>query len=49
MRDGVTLRCEKCKEENYIADRNKKKQVEKLAVKKFCPRCNAHTLHKEKK
>lgn len=49
MRDGVTLRCDKCKEENYIADRNKKKQVEKLALNKYCSRCNSHTLHKEKK
>lgn len=49
MRDGVTLRCENCKEENYIGDRNKKKQVEKLSTKKYCSKCNSHTLHKEKK
>ena len=49
MREGITLRCDVCKEENYIADRNKKQQLEKLATKKHCPKCNGHTLHKEKK
>ncbi|BET37728.1 50S ribosomal protein L33 [Spiroplasma ixodetis] len=49
MRDGLTLRCEVCKEENYIADRNKKTKPEKLETKKHCFRCNQHTLHKEKK
>ncbi|AHF57718.1 MULTISPECIES: 50S ribosomal protein L33 [Spiroplasma] len=49
MREGIILRCDQCKEENYIAKRDKKKHQEKLELKKYCSRCNAHTLHKEKK
>lgn len=48
-REGLTLRCTECKMENYITKKNKKTQVEKLEMKKFCPKCNASTLHKEKK
>ena len=43
------LKCTECGEENYISTRNKKKQPEKLEVKKYCSRCKKMTLHKEKK
>ncbi len=49
MRDDITLKCSECGEENYISTRNKKKQPEKLEVKKYCSRCKKMTLHKEKK
>lgn len=48
-REGFTLRCEVCKEENYISKKNKRLHPEKLEVKKHCSRCNKHTNHKEKK
>ncbi len=48
-REGFILRCEQCKEENYIGKKNKKTQTEKLELKKYCFKCNAHTNHKEKK
>jgi len=49
MRDIVTLACGQCKRRNYTASRNKKKTQEKLELKKYCPFCRAHTLHKETK
>jgi large subunit ribosomal protein L33 len=49
MRDNIILKCTVCGEENYITERNKKNHTEKLEIKKFCPRCNKMTLHKEKK
>lgn len=48
-REGITLRCEECKMENYITKKDKKKQTEKLEVKKYCAKCNKHEMHKEKK
>jgi large subunit ribosomal protein L33 len=48
-REGLTLRCEKCKMENYITKKNKKTHVKKLEIKKYCPKCNNHIKHKEKK
>ena len=48
-RTGIILRCNGCKNENYITKKNKSLQVDKLEVKKFCPNCNSHVNHKEKK
>jgi large subunit ribosomal protein L33 len=49
MREIITLQCGDCKRRNYSSTRNKKKQTEKLEIKKFCPSCRKHTLHKEVK
>ena len=49
MRDLVRLICTECKEENYYTDKNKKLNPERIEMKKYCPRCNKHTIHREKK
>ncbi|MGD0820691.1 MAG: 50S ribosomal protein L33 [Desulfomonilia bacterium] len=49
MRDIITLACSDCKRRNYTSTRNKKKTTDKLEVKKYCPSCRVHTLHKETK
>ena len=49
MRDLVRLVCTECKEENYYTDKNKKLNPERIEMKKYCPRCNKKTAHKEKK
>lgn len=48
-RSYVTLVCTDCKSENYMTSKNKKNTTEKLELKKYCARCNKHTMHKEKK
>jgi len=45
----VKMKCEKCKNINYFTERNKKKLKEKLELKKHCPVCKTHTVHKEMK
>lgn len=45
----VVLACEECKERNYTTVKNKKTIKERLELKKHCPRCNKHTVHKETK
>ncbi len=49
MRDIITLACEACKRRNYTTTKNKRKTPDKLAFKKYCSFCRAHTLHKETK
>jgi large subunit ribosomal protein L33 len=49
MRDIVTLACSECKRRNYNTTRNKKKQTEKLEIKKYCRFCRSHKTHKESK
>ncbi|MBZ4195135.1 50S ribosomal protein L33 [Mycoplasma tauri] len=48
-RDGFTFACTECKMENYISKKNKKNTPEKVELKKYCPKCNASKVHKEKK
>ena len=48
-RGGIALQCTACKEINYLTSKNKKNTEGKLEIKKFCPRCNKTTSHKERK
>jgi large subunit ribosomal protein L33 len=45
----VHLKCTECKNKNYTTTRNRKNSKGKLELKKFCPTCGKHTLHKESK
>jgi len=49
MREIITLQCGDCKNRNYTTTKNKKTQTDKFAIKKFCSKCRAHTVHKEGK
>jgi large subunit ribosomal protein L33 len=49
MRDIIILACNGCKRRNYSTTKNKKKTTERLEMKKFCPSCRAHTVHRETK
>ncbi|MCB5234843.1 MAG: 50S ribosomal protein L33 [Candidatus Cloacimonetes bacterium] len=48
MRDIVILACEECKNRNYTTTRNKRKNPNRLELKKFCPSCRKHTNHKQR-
>ena len=47
MRVIITLACTECKERNYTTEKNKKNDPDRLEVKKYCPRCRKHTIHRE--
>ena len=49
MRDNIQLACGECKRRNYTSTRNKKKQTERLEIRKYCRFCRKHTPHKEVK
>jgi large subunit ribosomal protein L33 len=49
MREILTLACTECKERNYSSMKNKRNTPDKLELKKYCRRCNSHTVHKETK
>jgi large subunit ribosomal protein L33 len=49
VRELVALVCDACKRKNYTTSKNKKTKPEKLALRKFCPSCRTHTVHKESK
>ncbi len=47
MRTKITLACIICHSRNYVVDKNKQTDPQRLERKKFCRVCNKHTLHKE--
>lgn len=49
MREPITLKCTECSEHNYSTSKNKSNTKGRLELKKYCPRCRKHTLHKETK
>lgn len=48
MRENIILKCTECGEENYINTKNKRNHPERMEIKKYCPRCNKKTTHREK-
>ncbi|MDD4308879.1 MAG: 50S ribosomal protein L33 [Candidatus Cloacimonadaceae bacterium] len=48
MRDIIILACEECKNRNYTTTRNKRKHPNRMELKKFCPSCRKHTVHKQR-
>lgn len=44
----IILTCSQCLSRNYVTYRNRSSK-ERLELKKYCPHCNSHTLHKETK
>lgn len=47
MRTMVTLACTDCKRRNYTSTKNKANMPDRMEIKKYCPWCKKHTLHKE--
>ncbi|MBZ0118831.1 MAG: 50S ribosomal protein L33 [Sandaracinaceae bacterium] len=48
-RKRVALVCDECGARNYKTTKARRPDQERLAIKKFCPRCNRHTVHRESK
>ncbi|SDM42364.1 50S ribosomal protein L33 [Halarsenatibacter silvermanii] len=49
MREVITLECEECRSRNYTSKKNSDNDRDRLELKKHCPECMAHTVHKETK
>ena len=48
-RGHVALECTECKERNYLSNKNKRNNPDRIEVKKYCPRERKVTLHRETK
>ncbi|MEE8331665.1 MAG: 50S ribosomal protein L33 [Acidimicrobiia bacterium] len=46
-RPTLNLACEDCKRRNYVTVKNRSNTQDRLELKKFCPWCRHHTLHRE--
>jgi len=45
----ITMACNECKGRNYTSEKNRKNDTGRLELKKYCPRCRKHTMHREGK
>ena len=43
----ITLGCADCRERTYHTSKNRRNDPQRLELKKYCPRCRAHRLHRE--
>lgn len=43
----ITLACNECKMRNYVSEKNRRNDPERLELRKFCPRCRKVTAHRE--
>ena len=48
-REWVWMQCDSCKDLNYRTQIKVVGGVQKVELKKYCPRERAHTLHKTKR
>ena len=49
MTDKIILTCTECVSRNYTSTKYNKTHTARIELKKFCNKCNKHTLHKETK
>lgn len=49
MKEKIILVCSECLSRNYTMTKNKRLNVKRLELNKYCKRCEKHTLHKETK
>jgi large subunit ribosomal protein L33 len=43
----VTLACSECRQRNYLTEKNKRNDPDRLTLRKYCPRCRGHREHRE--
>ena len=48
-RDKITLAGTECEQRKYPTYKKKKNDTERLELKKYCPFCRKHTVHRESK
>ncbi|MCH7488016.1 MAG: 50S ribosomal protein L33 [Chloroflexi bacterium] len=46
-RSVVTLACPDCRGRNYATSKSRRNTPDRLELKKYCPRCRRHQLHRE--
>jgi len=49
IRAAIALACTECSARNYRTTKARKPGSKALEIKKYCPTCNRHTVHRETK
>ena len=48
-REAITLECTECKRRNYMTEKNKRNNTDRLEIKKYCSHCGKRTTQKDTK
>jgi large subunit ribosomal protein L33 len=43
----ITLACTECRERTYTTEKNRRNDPDRIELRKYCPRCRRHRLHRE--
>jgi large subunit ribosomal protein L33 len=43
----IALACGECRLRTYTTSKNKRNDPDRLELRKYCPRCRSHHLHRE--
>ena len=43
----ITMGCTECRERNYTSSKNRRNDTQRLELRKYCPRCRGHKIHRE--
>ncbi|MDP6605140.1 MAG: 50S ribosomal protein L33 [Dehalococcoidia bacterium] len=46
-RQFITLACPDCRERTYTTKKNRRNDADRIELRKYCPRCRAHKMHRE--
>ncbi len=46
-REIIVLACTVCKRRNYVTQKNRKNDPDRLELRKYCRWCRKHTPHRE--
>jgi large subunit ribosomal protein L33 len=46
-RPKITLACTACRRRNYVTEKNRLSDRDRLELRKYCRWCRTHTLHRE--
>lgn len=49
VRIVLTMSCTDCRERNYTSSKNRRNDTQRIELKKYCPRCRSHKLHREER
>ncbi|WP_158716244.1 50S ribosomal protein L33 [Blastococcus sp. Marseille-P5729] len=47
VRPKITLACQECKNRNYITNKNRRNDPDRLELKKYCNTCRKQQVHRE--
>ncbi len=46
-REHISLACGTCRSRNYHTKKNRRNDPDRIELRKYCPRCRSHQLHRQ--